>query len=84
MKSDHAEWVTAETGLFGTFETFLPIRDADVNGQERKLYEYEGMDYNAPMAVVDPGDGLSRAALLDYLLDRKLPRYAQTLECLGR
>ena len=75
-QSGNAEWVTVKTGLFGTSETFVPIRDADVDGQdvrvpfskdkvkdaprmddaddhldqgqERKLYEYYGMDYDAP------------------------------------
>ena len=71
-RSGQPEWVTVKTGLFGTSETFIPLRDAEVSGQdlkvpyskdkvkdaprvsdadehldveqERKLYEYYGLD----------------------------------------
>lgn len=74
-ESGNPEWVTVKTGLFGTSESFVPIQDADVDGenikvpftkdtvkdaprmddadqhldhdQERSLYEYYGMDYDA-------------------------------------
>ena len=31
-QSGNPEWVTVKTGLFGTKETFVPIRDADLTG----------------------------------------------------
>ena len=31
------EWVTASTGLFGTSETFIPIRDANADGNEVRV-----------------------------------------------
>src|SRR5829696_3125995 len=31
-ESGTPEWVTVKTGLFGTKETFVPIRDADLTG----------------------------------------------------
>ncbi|MBO1756498.1 DUF2382 domain-containing protein [Allobranchiibius sp. CTAmp26] len=78
-QSGQPEWVTVKTGLFGTSETFIPLRDAQVEGedlklpyskskvkdaprmddaeqhldveQEQKLYEYYGLDYNAPVTT---------------------------------
>ena len=36
-QSGQPEWVTVKTGLFGTSETFIPIRDAQVDGKDLKL-----------------------------------------------
>ena len=36
-QSGQPEWVTVKTGLFGTSETFIPLRDAQVDGQDLKL-----------------------------------------------
>ena len=36
-QSGQPEWVTVKTGLFGTSETFIPLRDAQVDGQNLKL-----------------------------------------------
>ncbi|MDQ2850146.1 MAG: PRC and DUF2382 domain-containing protein [Actinomycetota bacterium] len=78
-QSGNAAWVTVKTGLFGNSETFIPLRDAEVDGndvkvpytkdkikdaprvdadqhldhdEERKLYEYYGVDYGTPAAGV--------------------------------
>ena len=80
-QSGQPEWVTVKTGLFGTSETFIPLRDAQVEGQdlkvpytrskvkdaprmedadqhldveqEQKLYEYYGLNYDAPVGGGD-------------------------------
>ncbi len=36
-ESGNAEWVTAKTGLFGTSETFIPVRDATSSGSEIRV-----------------------------------------------
>lgn len=36
-ESGNAEWVTAKTGLFGTSETFIPVRDAKSSGSEVRV-----------------------------------------------
>ena len=36
-QSGRPEWVTVKTGLFGTSESFIPLRDAEVDGQDLKL-----------------------------------------------
>ncbi|MBO1766778.1 MULTISPECIES: PRC and DUF2382 domain-containing protein [unclassified Allobranchiibius] len=36
-QSGQPEWVTVKTGLFGTSETFIPIRDAEVDGNDLRL-----------------------------------------------
>ena len=39
-ETGEAEWVTVSTGLFGTKETFVPLRDASLNG-DRLTVPYE-------------------------------------------
>ncbi|UIJ35613.1 DUF2382 domain-containing protein [Allobranchiibius sp. GilTou73] len=36
-QSGQPEWVTAKTGLFGNSETFIPIREAEVAGNDLKV-----------------------------------------------
>lgn len=46
--SGNPEWVTASTGFFGTTETFIPIRDADANGEEVRVPYSKDMIKDAP------------------------------------
>lgn len=77
-QTGNAAWVTVKTGLFGNSESFVPLQDAEVDGdgvkvpftkdkvkdaprvdadkhldhdEERKLYEYYGVDYDTPAAA---------------------------------
>ena len=36
-QSGQPEWVTAKTGLFGTGESFVPLRDAEVSGNDLRV-----------------------------------------------
>ena len=36
-ESGNAEWVTTKTGLFGTSETFIPVRDATSSGSDIRV-----------------------------------------------
>ena len=47
-QSGQPEWVTVKTGLFGTAETFIPLRDAQVDGQDLKLPYLKSKVKDAP------------------------------------
>ena len=47
-QSGQPEWVTVKTGLFGTSETFIPLRDAQVDGQDLKVPYSKDMVKDAP------------------------------------
>lgn len=42
------EWVTVHTGLFGTKESFVPVRDADLDGDRLRLPFEKHVVKNAP------------------------------------
>ena len=48
QQSDKPEWVTVKTGLFGTRETFVPIRDADSEGEMVRVPFEKGQVKEAP------------------------------------
>lgn len=49
------EWVTVRTGLFGTKETFVPVRDADVNGRVLSVPFEKKLVTDAPRVDADQG-----------------------------
>ncbi len=67
-QSGNAEWVTVKTGLFGTSETFVPIRDADVDGQDIRVPFDKAKVKDAPR--MDDAD-----QHLDHDQERKLYEY---------
>ena len=57
QQTDEPEWVTVKTGLFGTRETFVPIRDADSEGEMVRVPFEKGQVKEAPN--VDPEQDLT-------------------------
>ncbi|MER6343390.1 PRC and DUF2382 domain-containing protein [Streptomyces sp. NPDC001595] len=53
------EWVSVKTGLFGTSETFVPIRDASVVGDHMEVPFSKSKVKDAPHVDVDAGGHLS-------------------------
>lgn len=51
--TDEPEWVTASTGLFGTSETFIPIGDADTDGNELRVPYSKDKIKDAPRMDAD-------------------------------
>lgn len=49
------EWVTAKTGLFGTSESFIPLTEASVSGDELRVPYDKDMVKDAPR--IDDSDG---------------------------
>ncbi|CAA9378514.1 PRC and DUF2382 domain-containing protein [uncultured Nocardioides sp.] len=59
-QSGQPEWVTAKTGLFGTGESFVPLRDAEVSGNDLRVpYDKEKVK-DAPR-ISDPEGHLDEA-----------------------
>lgn len=58
-ESGNPEWVTANTGLFGTSETFIPLQEATVTGSEVRVPYTKAFIKDAPNMEVD--DHLTRA-----------------------
>jgi stress response protein YsnF len=54
------EWVSVKTGLFGSSETFVPIRDASVVEDHLEVPYTKDKVKDAPDVVVDSGGHLSR------------------------
>ncbi|MFF8016529.1 DUF2382 domain-containing protein [Streptomyces sp. NPDC007929] len=54
------EWVSVKTGLFGTSETFVPIRDARVVEDHTEVPYSKSMVKDAPHVDVDSGGHLSQ------------------------
>ncbi|MFJ4281716.1 PRC and DUF2382 domain-containing protein [Streptomyces massasporeus] len=54
------EWVSVKTGLFGTSETFVPIRDATVVEDHTEVPYPKNMVKDAPHVDVDSGGHLSQ------------------------
>ena len=61
------EWVTVTTGLFGTRETFVPLRDAELTTDGLRVHVAEGLVKDAPK--IDPDGRLTPAE------ERELYRY---------
>ncbi|NHC44311.1 DUF2382 domain-containing protein [Motilibacter aurantiacus] len=53
--SGRPEWVTVHTGLFGTHESFVPVAEAQLQGDEVSVPFDKGMVKDAPN--VDPAEG---------------------------
>lgn len=53
------DWVSVETGLFGTSESFVPIRDADLVDDHLQVPYPKDMVKDAPRVEVDAGGHLS-------------------------
>ncbi|MFD5098608.1 DUF2382 domain-containing protein [Streptomyces albidochromogenes] len=53
------EWVSVKTGLFGTSESFVPIREASVVEDHLEVPYAKGMVKDAPNVDVDAGGHLS-------------------------
>jgi uncharacterized protein (TIGR02271 family) len=56
-QSGSPEWVTVKTGLFGTKQSFVPIRDADLTGDGLRVPVSKDAVKNAPK--IDADDHLS-------------------------
>ena len=56
-ESGQPEWVTVRTGLFGTKESFVPIRDADLTEQGVRVSVSKEQVKGAPKVDAD-GDGV--------------------------
>src|SRR5687768_13418801 len=54
-QSGRPEWVTVNTGLFGTNETFVPLADADLAGDGLRVPFAKDLVKDAPN--VDPDNG---------------------------
>ncbi|MBN0042089.1 PRC-barrel domain-containing protein [Cellulosimicrobium cellulans] len=54
-RSGEPEWVTVKTGLFGTAESFVPLADADVQGDEIRVPYTKDTVKGAPR--VDDSEG---------------------------
>jgi len=52
-QSGNPEWVTVKTGLFGTKETFVPIRDADLTGDGLRVPVSKDAVKDAPKIDTD-------------------------------
>jgi uncharacterized protein (TIGR02271 family) len=52
-QSGNPEWVTVKTGLFGTKETFVPIRDADLTGDGLRVPVSKAAVKDAPKIDTD-------------------------------
>ncbi|MBO1768329.1 PRC and DUF2382 domain-containing protein [Allobranchiibius sp. GilTou38] len=52
-QSGQPEWVTVKTGLFGTAETFVPLRDGDVDGNDLKVPYSKDKVKDAPRVDAD-------------------------------
>jgi uncharacterized protein (TIGR02271 family) len=52
-QSGNPEWVTVKTGLFGTKETFVPIRDADLTGDGLRVPVTKDAVKDAPKIDTD-------------------------------
>jgi uncharacterized protein (TIGR02271 family) len=52
-QSGTPEWVTVKTGLFGTKETFVPIRDADLTGDGLRVPVSKAQVKDAPKVDTD-------------------------------
>jgi uncharacterized protein (TIGR02271 family) len=52
-QSGDPEWVTVKTGLFGTKETFVPLRDASVNGDRVTVAYGKDQVKDAPRVDAD-------------------------------
>ncbi|MGY1810106.1 DUF2382 domain-containing protein [Blastococcus sp. SYSU D00669] len=52
-ESGHPEWVTVRTGLFGTKESFVPLRDADLTGDGVRVPVAEEQVKAAPRIGTD-------------------------------
>jgi uncharacterized protein (TIGR02271 family) len=52
-ESNQPKWVTVNTGLFGTNETFVPVQDAEVSGDRITLGYDKGKIKNAPSIAED-------------------------------
>jgi uncharacterized protein (TIGR02271 family) len=52
-QSGTPEWVTVKTGLFGTKETFVPIRDADLTGEGLRVPVSKDRVKDAPKIDTD-------------------------------
>src|SRR4051812_29987591 len=52
-QSGNPEWVTVKTGLFGTKETFVPIRDADITGNGLRVPVSKAAVKDAPKIDTD-------------------------------
>ncbi|QFG68511.1 DUF2382 domain-containing protein [Ornithinimicrobium pratense] len=51
--SGQPEWVTVNTGLFGTSESFIPLQQATVSGQEVRVPYAKGFIKDAPRVEAD-------------------------------
>ena len=72
-ESGQPEWVTVRTGLFGTKESFVPIRDADLTDDGLRVPVSKAQVKDAPNVDLD-GD----------LLGVSLPRRAPVVLSEGR
>ncbi|GHD95763.1 DUF2382 domain-containing protein [Streptomyces naganishii] len=54
------EWVSVKTGLFGTSESFVPLRDADLVGDHMEVPYTKGKVKDAPHVDIDSGGHLSQ------------------------
>src|SRR3954452_9504508 len=52
-ESGQPEWVTVRTGLFGTKESFVPIRDADLTDQGARVSVSKAKVKDAPKVDTD-------------------------------
>jgi uncharacterized protein (TIGR02271 family) len=52
-QSGNPEWVTVKTGLFGTKETFVPIREADLTGDGLRVPVSKAQVQDAPKIDTD-------------------------------
>src|SRR6059058_216139 len=52
-QSGDPEWVTVKTGLFGTKETFVPIREADLTGDGLRVPVSKAQVKDAPKIDTD-------------------------------
>ena len=52
-RSGQLEWATVHTGLFGTSETFIPLQDAQVEGNDLKFPYTKDTLKNAPRVDAD-------------------------------
>lgn len=54
-RTNEPTWVTVNTGLFGTKETFIPLQGAQQNGDDLQVAYEKGLVKNAPNIDVDNG-----------------------------
>ena len=64
-QSGNPEWVTVKTGLFGTKETFVPIREADLTSDGLRVPVSKAQVKDAPKIDTDghlsPDEEIGRA-----------------------